>query len=262
MTYDEFYAWRCDPSSRAYDERYIDDPMGWYMKENGAAEVAGFIDYETNTYGMEVKYPRVAGEEYFQFNIVNDVNAYEWDEYGPELAYTQAFCGAWWMNSDELLEIWFADYPDDGEIPAEVNTIIRMRSELPATVEELTLENKDAVLKLNHEFSQLSDDHKEIALKQPELDGIEDYLLAAVDRVNTLDYLANLGDINRDGSINANDALIALRAAVGKTQLDDASIARADVNGDAAVNAKDALEILQFAVQKRTQFTAAKLYEI
>lgn len=261
MTYDEFVAFRCDPASRGYDARYVDDPMGWYMKENGAAEVAGFIDYETNTYGFEMKYPRYPGEEYFQFNIVNDANAYEWEEFGPELAYTQSFAPAWWMNSDELLEIWFEDFePDD--LPPEVKAIVRMRGELPATLEELTMEHKDAVLKLNNEFYQLSEEHQAIALASDELSGIDEYLQAAVDRVSTLAYLANLGDVNKDSKIDAVDALVALRAAVGKVELDDDRIARADVTGDAAVNAKDALEMLQFAVGKREKFSAADLYEI
>ena len=232
------------------------------MKENGAAEAAGFIDYEKNSYGFEIKYPRYPGEDYFKFNIVNDANAYEWEEFGPELAYTQSFAPAWWMNNEEMLQIWFEDYPDDLVLPPEVNAIIRMRSELPATVEELTLEHKDAVLKLNHEFYQLSDEYQGIAIQQPELDGIEDYLQAGVDRVNTLDYLANLGDVNKDSKIDAVDALVALRAAVGKVELDNDGIARADVNGDAAVNAKDALEMLQFAVGMSEEFSAANLYEI
>ncbi len=259
MSYEEFVAFRCDPNSRGYDEKYVADPMGWYMKENGAAECAGFIDYETNTYGMEIKYPRYPDEKYFKFNIVNDANAYEWEKEGPELAYTQSFCGAWWMNHEEMLQIWFEDF-EVGPVSPEANAIIRQREALPATVEELTLEHKDAVLKLNHEYNTAKDEVK--AEVMGELTDIEDYLLAAVDRVTTLEYLANLGDVNKDGAISANDALIALRAAVGKAQLDDATFARADVTGDAKVDAKDALEMLQFAVQKRDQFTAAKLYEI
>lgn len=261
MSYDDFVDFRCNPDSRGYDARYVDDPMSWYMKENGAAEAAGFIDYEKNSYGFEIKYPRYPGEDYFKFNIVNDANAYEWEEFGPELAYTQSFCGAWWMNNEEMLQIWFEDYqPDD--LPPEVKAIVRMRGELPATLEELTMEHKDAVLKLNHEFYQLSEEHQAIALASDELSGIDEYLQAAVDRVSTLAYLANLGDVNKDSKIDAVDALVALRAAVGKVELDNDGIARADVNGDAAVNAKDALEMLQFAVGMREEFSAAKLYEI
>ena len=251
MTFEEF--------SDLRGEDYEDLEM-MYDKTNGDCQAVGFIDYENKTYGFEVKYPRVEGEDYFQFNISNDINEYVYEEEGPELPYKLSFCPAWWLNSEGLLEIWFADYPNGGEIPAEVNAILRMRGELPEKVEELTLENKEAVLKLNEEFSQLIPEHKERALS--ELPDLEEYLQASVDRVNTLDYLANLGDVNKDENINANDALIALRAAVGKTQLDDASVIRADVNGDAAVNAKDALEMLQFAVQKRTQFSAAELYEL
>ena len=254
LTFEQF----CE---RRGGESGYEDLEAMYMKENGAGEVKGFIDYETNTYGFEMKYPRNPEEEYFQFNIVNDVDGYEFEAEGPELPYSLSFCKAPWTNSAELLEIWFADYEEE-DLPAPVKAIIRMRSELPATVEEITSEHKDAVYKLNHEFYQLSDEHKAIALKQTELDGIEDFLQAAVDRVNTLAYLANLGDVNKDGNINANDALIALRAAVGKVDLDDDSIARADVTGDAAVNAKDALEMLQFTVGKREKFSAADLYEI
>lgn len=55
-------------------------------------------------------------------------------------------------------------------------------------------------------------------------------------------------DINGDGTINAGDALLALKSAVGQTELTDAQLTAADVNGDGTVNSSDALFILQISV--------------
>ncbi len=60
----------------------------------------------------------------------------------------------------------------------------------------------------------------------------------------------DLGDINGDKTINAKDALVALKYAVGKCVLTPQEVILADVNKDNFVNAKDALEILKYAVGK------------
>ena len=57
------------------------------------------------------------------------------------------------------------------------------------------------------------------------------------------------GDVNKDGAINANDALLALQHSVSLTTLDNDRFQRADVSGDKAVNANDALLILQYSVK-------------
>ena len=62
------------------------------------------------------------------------------------------------------------------------------------------------------------------------------------------------GDVNNDGEINAADALLALKAAVGKAELTEAQSLSANVNGDARIDAADALLILQRAVGKISQF--------
>lgn len=59
-----------------------------------------------------------------------------------------------------------------------------------------------------------------------------------------------LGDPNDDGQVDAKDALIVLRVAVGKMQIPDEAKAVCDVNNDQQINAKDALEILKYAVGK------------
>lgn len=251
LTYEEFCAKRGG-------EKGYEDLEAMYAKENGAGEVKGFINYETYTYGFEMKYPRVTDEEYFQVNIVNDVPEYDWPEDGPELGYSMSFCKAPWTNSAELMEIYFEDY-ENLDVPAQVNAVKRMREELPS-IDSIGLEHKNAVLSLNHEYTQLTDAHKAIA--EREVPGLAEFLTAAVTKVNTLQYVANLGDVNTDGAITANDALVALRATVGKIQLDDDRVARADVNGDGKVDAKDALEMLQFTVGNRKEFSVVRTLDI
>ncbi len=60
----------------------------------------------------------------------------------------------------------------------------------------------------------------------------------------------NPGDVNGDGAVNAADALLTLRQAVGAAALPPAGVLRADLNADGAVNATDALWMLRFAVRK------------
>ncbi len=67
---------------------------------------------------------------------------------------------------------------------------------------------------------------------------------------------ATYGDVNGDTRVDAADALLVLRFAVGKTDLSAAQQTAANVNADNAINAKDALLILQFAVRKIDRFPA------
>ncbi len=256
MTYDEFWAWRCDPNSRAYDERYVADPMSWYLKENGACEAAGFIDYETNTYGMELKYPIYEGEEYFQFNIVNDAQYIEWEDVGPELPYTQSFCGAWWMNADGLLEIYYDDYPIDVDTPTPVLAIRRKMEQLPVDATVLEESHMGLVKEILADVAALTEEEAEFLTEDENV-----WFGTAAMKVAMYEYIAALGDINGDKSVNANDALNALKASVNKIQLTEDQLLRAEVTGDGAVNAKDALEMLQVAVKKRTEFSIVRTLE-
>ncbi len=56
------------------------------------------------------------------------------------------------------------------------------------------------------------------------------------------------GDVNNDGDIDALDATLAARFAVGTISLDSEAILRADVNGDYDINAIDATLIARYAV--------------
>lgn len=63
-----------------------------------------------------------------------------------------------------------------------------------------------------------------------------------------------LGDVDADGEIAADDALMALQAATQKITLDAVQTAAADVDGSTKVTAEDALLILQFVTKKITEF--------
>ncbi|MBR3844481.1 MAG: prolyl oligopeptidase family serine peptidase, partial [Clostridia bacterium] len=62
------------------------------------------------------------------------------------------------------------------------------------------------------------------------------------------------GDVNEDSQVDAKDALLVLKSAVGKITLTDGQSNRADVNRDEAIDAKDALDILKYAVGKIDSF--------
>jgi hypothetical protein len=62
------------------------------------------------------------------------------------------------------------------------------------------------------------------------------------------------GDLNNDGKIDAADALMTLKAAVGKIDLNETEKKSANVNGDGIIDVADALLILKKAVNKIEKF--------
>ena len=69
-----------------------------------------------------------------------------------------------------------------------------------------------------------------------------------------LDELKNpavvYGDVNDDGKVTVDDALVVLQGAVGKLDLNDAQKLAGDVDGEAGISVSDALVVLQKAVGK------------
>lgn len=63
-----------------------------------------------------------------------------------------------------------------------------------------------------------------------------------------------LGDVNGDGRINADDAVLVLRYAVELTEFNETQKLAADVSKDGRINADDAVLILRFAVNLITEF--------
>lgn len=58
------------------------------------------------------------------------------------------------------------------------------------------------------------------------------------------------GDLDGKKGVNAGDALIVLKVAVGKMELTAEQFEYADVYKDGKINARDALVVLQYAVDK------------
>ena len=62
------------------------------------------------------------------------------------------------------------------------------------------------------------------------------------------------GDVNLDGEVKSEDALITLQAATHKIELNGAAALAANVNEDTEISSSDALQILQYATQKIDRF--------
>ena len=66
--------------------------------------------------------------------------------------------------------------------------------------------------------------------------------------------LGLLGDVNKDDSVNATDALNILRVSIGLDKLDAAGEKLADIDADNTITANDALAVLRYSVGMSTDF--------
>lgn len=72
------------------------------------------------------------------------------------------------------------------------------------------------------------------------------------------DLTYQLGDVNRDGSVDTLDASLILQYSVGLIELDDEQLILADVSGDNSTDTLDASLILQYSVGLISQFPIKK----
>lgn len=111
---------------------------------------------------------------------------------------------------------------------------------------------------------QASDGSVSFTLKPKELTAGTSYSVylsttsKAVTKVASFQYgekpAYTLGDVNGDGKINADDAVLVLRYAVELTEFNETQKLAADVSKDGRINADDAVLILRFAVNLITEF--------
>ncbi len=66
-----------------------------------------------------------------------------------------------------------------------------------------------------------------------------------------------LGDVDRNGSVGAEDAILVLKSIVSLETLDDAQVRLADVNGADGISVEDAILILKYLVRLIEKFPAA-----
>lgn len=70
------------------------------------------------------------------------------------------------------------------------------------------------------------------------------------------------GDVTLDETIDAGDALAALKNAVGKLELEEIPLKAADVDGSESVDSVDALWMLKYSVKKVTEFPVGLTFTV
>jgi hypothetical protein len=144
---------------------------------------------------------------------------------------------------DKILEL--TDMSNEAAALEVMDLIVQLP--LPKNV---TLEHEDAVLAAREAYNALTEEQQRWVdpLDLEKLEALEARLKAMKE---------NYGDVNCDGIVDAVDALMVLRGAVGKIgqeQLTAGQLSIADVDGNEILNAVDALYILQKAVGKIDKF--------
>ncbi len=113
-----------------------------------------------------------------------------------------------------------------------------------AAIDALTGEDQQAIQAARTAYDSLTDTQKQLVTN-----------LAKLEQWEQQDPQKILyGDVNQDESVDAKDALMILKSAVGKITLTEAQRELAELNGDGVINAKDALLVLKKAVGKIETF--------
>ena len=249
---------------RKNEDAYKNYVGGWeqaYLDlANGACESAVFVDYETNTYGCELKYRRGQGEDHFKCNFNVGTLGYEWsadeNDYGYEgleIPYSEGACLNPWMveEGDGMFAIYYDAYPiiEETEDTA-VQEVVDAIAALPVP-NKVTKDTKAAVDAIDAKLAALTD-----AQKATIADDVMAKLNGVKERLEKIDLAARIGDVNGDKKADASDALEVLKSVVGKVAFDKQQVVLADVTNDGKVDAADALDILKFVVGKLPAFTA------
>ncbi len=272
----------------------------WDPGFSSEQDAVSFIDYETNTYGFELRYPRVVGETYLSFNVANLVNGKEWDE-GWEFGYIQSLCHSYKTNYQQMFYLYFSEFgyepiplPGDKEAAKTVNDLIdtipryftvehralveecrakynqltetqkywvynhwrlklaeegmldlmaqKVNEIIAATPAFVTKQNVEAIFTASEFYHSLPQTHQQQIPNYERLAELED--IAKL--LNQIVY----GDVNADGGVNAKDALLVLKNAVGKFVFSSSQELAAEVNRKGGITSTDALEILKFSVGK------------
>ena len=136
------------------------------------------------------------------------------------------------------------DYNDMVESAANVDEAI------DAIATPITLESKDPIEQAeaarDYFISSYGEEKAKLHIKG--LDKLKEYR----EQYNNLTAVKS-GDVNGDGVINTEDALMVLQSVVGITELDENAAKAADVNSDEKIDTQDALGILQYVVGIRTE---------
>ncbi len=238
----------------------------WEPAFSSMQDAVSFIDYQTNTYGFELRYPRVVGETYLSFNVSNVVNSIEWPE-GWELGYVQSFCNNYKINSQQMFPLYFSEFgfepipfPGDKEAAKTVNDLI---DTIPRY---FTVEHRFLVEECRAKYNQLTETQKYWVYNIWRLQLVEDTMLyLKADKVNAVttdvpEFVTkqHLEDIftacefynalpeEYQEKITNRERLVELEEVAKLLN----QVVYGDVNADTQVDAKDALLVLKAAVEK------------
>ena len=136
----------------------------------------------------------------------------------------------------------FVPYPDlgggDTKPPVQTDTDKHSDSDTKPPVQTDTDKHSDSDTKPPVQTD--TDKHSDSDTKPP--------VQTDTDKPSDLTGASLYGDLDGDGLITANDALIVLRASIGLETLTAEQTRLADIDSDAAVTSSDALEVLRYSV--------------
>lgn len=137
--------------------------------------------------------------------------------------------------------------------PQEDLAVQRVMEAIEALPERVALEDAAAIQTAREAYDKLEETQKPKVTNYEKLVAAEK-ALADLSKPEEPHY----GDVNGDGKVDAKDALMVLKFAVGKIELTPEQQLAAEVDGKEGINAKDALEILKYAVRKIEMFPIEK----
>ncbi|MBQ6819480.1 MAG: hypothetical protein IJP35_07745 [Clostridia bacterium] len=220
-------------------------------KNQFLTDPSNFVGFNTgNTYGFEMRVPRVEGEESFKLNIVFYDPIYDaaTGELDP-LSMQIALGAEWSYNYVGYGEKFFDDYPEFMNYLEVIETIEKLPAAESIEVYDKALDRK--AQKAKEALALLNEDQR--AYITDEIVQHLDAVLAALEAA-PMPVEGVIGDVDGNGKVEATDALEVLKAVVGKVTLTDEQLVLADTDGNGEVDATDALNILKKVVGKIDKF--------
>ncbi len=220
-------------------------------KNQFLTDASNFVGFNTgNTYGFEMRVPRVEGEESFKLNIVfyDPIYNAATGEMDP-LSMQIALGAEWSYNYIGYGEKFFEEYPTFMNYLEVIETIEKLPAAESIEVYDKALDRK--AQKAKEALALLNEDQRAYITDDmvKHLDDVIAALKVAPPPVEVI-----YGDVDGNGKVEATDALEVLKSVVGKVTLTDEQLVLADTDGNGKADATDALNILKKVVGKIEKF--------
>lgn len=206
-------------------------------------------------YGCEVRFPLASyydpdsGYTEFYYNIAVTNSVTDMDPMCCAITTGKR----WWMSYDTGKTVTydveqpnpFFNKPDPDQIAA--SAVDAKIEKLPAVEELDVIQHQDVVEEARAAYEALTETQKGMVTKLAVLEAAEARIQYLIDNPP---IKFEMGDVTMDETVNASDALLVLKAAVGKATLTEEETVLGDMNEDGKLDAADALAILKKAVGK------------